>query len=59
MKQSGRGGKRQGAGRPPVPKEKKAKTYSFVLYDWEVEKVRHYVKILRENKNIIKDEALK
>lgn len=52
-----RGGKRQGAGRPPVPIEKKAKTYSFVLYDWEVEKVRQYIKILRKNKTIINDEA--
>ncbi len=44
-----RGGKRQGAGRPPVPIEKKAKTYSIVLYDWEVEKVRQYIKNLRSD----------
>lgn len=48
-----RGGKRQGAGRPPVPIEKKAKTYSFVLYDWEVEKVKQFIKVLRQNKNTL------
>lgn len=51
-----RGGKREGAGRPPVPINKKAKTYSFVLYDWEVEKVRQYIKFLRQNKDLIIDE---
>ena len=55
-----RGGKRQGAGRPPVPEDKKAKNVTFKLYDWEVEKVRQFIKVLRQNKNnIIDDEALK
>lgn len=45
-----RGGKRQGAGRPSVPKENKAKQVSLWLYEWEIEKVRQYVKTLRENK---------
>lgn len=52
-----RGGKRHGAGRPPVPDDKKAKNRTFKLYDWEVEKVKQYIKILRENKSIIDDEA--
>lgn len=51
-----RGGKRQGAGRPPVPQDKKAKTYSFVLYDWEVEKVRQFIKVLRQVKSEVIDE---
>lgn len=46
---SGRGGARPGAGRPAVPEEKKAKNRTFKLYDWEVEKVRQYIKVLRSN----------
>lgn len=42
-----RGGKREGAGRPFVPEEKKAKMKSFRLYDWEVEKVKEFIKSLR------------
>lgn len=44
-----RGGKRQGVGRPPVPDDKKAKNRTFKLYDWEVEKVKQFIKILRDN----------
>ena len=47
-----RGGKRKGAGRPSVPDYKKAKNTTFKLYPWEVEKVRQFIKILRENKII-------
>lgn len=43
------GGKRQGAGRPSVPDEKKAKKVSFKLYSWEVEKVQQFIKIIRKN----------
>lgn len=43
-----RGGKRDGAGRPTVPDEKKAKNRTFKLYDWEVEKVREFIKELRK-----------
>ena len=50
-----RGGKRQGAGRPPLPEDKKAKNYCFKLYSWEVEKVRQFIKILRENKSVIEE----
>lgn len=46
-----RGGKRKGAGRPPVPEEKKAKNRTFKLYDWEVDKVKQFIKELRINKN--------
>lgn len=45
-----RGGKRAGAGRPPVPEDKKAKNTTFKLYSWEVEKVRQFIKSLRQNK---------
>ena len=48
-----RGGKRQGAGRPSVPEDKKAKNRTFKLYDWEVEKVRQYIKLLRENPTLL------
>ena len=47
-----RGGKREGAGRPFVPEDKKAKNATFKLYPWEVEKVRQFIKILRDNKII-------
>lgn len=46
----GRGGYRTGAGRPPKPDTEKAKRYTFRLYDWEVEKIRNYIKSLRSNK---------
>ena len=45
-----RGGKRKGAGRPPVPDDKKAKNTTFKLYSWEVEKVRQYIKTIRKIK---------
>lgn len=52
-----RGGKREGAGRPSVPEDRKAKNTTFKLYPWEVEKVRQYIKSLRLNK-IIDDKVL-
>lgn len=48
---SGRGGKREGAGRPFIPEEQKAKNRTFKLYDWEVDKVKQFIKELRINKN--------
>lgn len=42
-----RGGKREGAGRPFLPEEKRAKNRTFKLYDWEVEKVKEFIKSLR------------
>ena len=50
-----RGGKRKGVGRPPLPDDKKAKNTTFKLYPWEVEKVRQFIKILRENKSVIEE----
>lgn len=46
-----RGGKREGAGRPPAPNSKKTKNRTFKLYDWEVEKVKEFIKQLRKNGN--------
>lgn len=48
-----RGGRREGSGRKPVPEDKKAKNTTFKLYDWEVEKVKEFIKQLRENKEVI------
>lgn len=45
-----KGGKRIGAGRPSKPDEQKTKKYTFRLYLWEVEKVRNYIKSLRNKK---------
>jgi len=47
-----RGGKREGAGgkKPRLPEHLKAKTKSFRLYDWEVEKVKGFIKELRVGK---------
>ena len=42
-----RGGARQGAGRPSVPDDKKAKNRTIKLYDWEVEPVKKFIKELR------------
>lgn len=50
-----RGGKRPGSGRPIKPPDLKAKNVTFKLYDWEVEKVRNYIKVIRKN-NIIENE---
>ena len=50
-----RGGKRKGAGRPPVPEYKKAKNTTFKLYSWEVEKVRQYIKIIRKIKKALEN----
>lgn len=49
----GRGGYR-GGGRKKLPDELKAKNTTFKLYDWEVEKVRLFIKTIRQN--VIKDE---
>jgi len=46
-----RGGKRVGAGRPKKPESEQAKRYTFRLYNWEVEKVRDYIKSLRTKKS--------
>lgn len=46
---SGRGGKREGAGRPIVSDDKKAKNKTFKLYDWEVDKVKQFIKTIRQN----------
>lgn len=43
-----RGGKREGAGRPQKPEAQKAKNVTFKLYDWEIEKVRNFIKIIRQ-----------
>lgn len=51
-----RGGKREGAGRPFVPEDEKTKNTTFKLYSWEVEKVRQYIKFLRQNKNLVIEE---
>ena len=45
-----RGGKRQGSGRPKKPESEQAKRYTFRLYQWEVEKVREFIKSLRNKK---------
>lgn len=45
-----RGGSRQGAGRPTKPEAEQAKRYTFRLYQWEVEKVREFIKSLRNKK---------
>lgn len=46
-----RGGTRAGAGRPRKPEEQQAKRYTFRLYQWEVEKVREFIKTLRKQKS--------
>lgn len=43
-----RGGKRIGAGRPPV-KDKKINR-CFRLYEWEIEKVKEFIKQLRKDR---------
>ena len=56
MTLSGRGGKREGAGRPKgskgttKPEHLKAHRKTFRLYDWEVEPVRQFIKSLRQKK---------
>jgi len=54
-----RGGKREGAGRPfgsIKPEALKAKRYTFRLYQWEVEKVRNYIKSLRTKNQTCQNE---
>lgn len=51
-----RGGKREGAGRPRISKDKKVKNHTFALYSWEVEKVRQFIKTIRHSQ-IIEDEV--
>lgn len=43
-----RGGKRPGAGRPPVPTGTARKMRSFRLNDHEHEKVKEYINILKK-----------
>lgn len=43
-----RGGARPGAGRPPVPEEKKRKKRSVRLTDEEYEIIREYIKKLHK-----------
>ncbi len=45
-----RGGKREGSGRPEKPESEQAKRYTFRLYQWEVERVREFIKSLRIKK---------
>lgn len=42
-------GKYYGGGRKKLPDNLKAKNKTFKLYDWEVEKVKEFIKSLREN----------
>lgn len=42
-------GKYYGGGRKKLPDNLKAKNKTFKLYDWEVEKVKEFIKALREN----------
>ncbi len=44
---SGRGGKREGAGRPPVPTGTARKMRSMRLSDEEYEQVKEFIKTLR------------
>lgn len=46
---SGRGGKRLGSGRPVKPDNLKAKNVTIKLYDWEREKVKEFIKSLRNS----------
>lgn len=39
-----------GGGRQKLPLELKAKNRTFKLYDWEVEKVKNFIKSLRQKK---------
>ena len=39
-----------GGGRQKLPPELKAKNRTFKLYDWEVEKVKNFIKSLRQKK---------
>ena len=40
-----------GGGRQKLPPELKAKNRTFKLYDWEVEKVKNFIKSLRQKKS--------
>ncbi len=51
-----RGGKREGAGRPKKPESEQAKRYTFRLYQWEVEKVREFIKSLRTKIKVTKSD---
>lgn len=42
-------GKYYGGGRKKLPDDKKAKNKTFKLYDWEVEKVKNFIKTIRQN----------
>ena len=41
-------GKYYGGGRKKLPPELKAKNVTFKLYTWEVEKVRNFIKTIRQ-----------
>ena len=45
-----RGGARTGAGRKPVPESRKAKNYTFKLYEWEIQIIKDFIKKIRNNK---------
>lgn len=47
MTQSGRGGKREGAGRPLTPEKEKRKQRNFYLTEKENKKVKEYIEKLR------------
>lgn len=41
-------GKYYGGGRKKLPDNLKAKNRTFKLYDWEVEKVKEFIKTIRQ-----------
>lgn len=45
--------------RKKLPPELKAKSHTFRLYDWEVEKVKEYIKCVRANKQFYSAGRLK
>lgn len=42
-------GKYYGGGRKKLPDDQKAKNRTFKLYDWEVDKVKEFIKTIRKN----------
>lgn len=48
-------GKYYGGGRKKLPEELKAKNKTFKLYDWEVQKVKDFIKTIRKSA-VMKDE---
>lgn len=45
--------------RKKLPPELKAKNHTFKLYDWEVDKVKEYIKCVRANKQFYSAGRLK